>query len=160
MKKLFFSLILAAFSIGAFAQAPAPGTPLPTAVFYKADRSVFSTSLIPKDKKIMIMFFDATCEHCQRVAADLSKNTKQLQKANIYLITQDEDKSINYFMDNFAKPLKTMKNVSILRDQDRVFIPLFHPKQYPSIYVYGTDKKLIFYTSNDKEVAKLYANLK
>lgn len=155
MRQLIFSFLFTAFSISAFAQVPAPGTDVPKAVFYKADGKTFSTDQIPKGKKSIIMFFDATCEHCQKVASQLSKKTAQLDKINFYLVSQDETRSINYFMDNFAKPLKTMKNVVTLQDRDHVFIPMFHPKQYPSIYLYGADKKLIYYSSNDKDVDKI-----
>ena len=154
MKKILLSFIVAAFSLGAFAQTPTPGTPVPSAIFYRTDGTVFSTSQIPKGKKSLIMFFDATCDHCQRAATTLSKNAKDLTKLDIYLVTQDEPRSINYFMDNFGKSLKTMKNVTVLQDKDHVFIPVFHPKQYPSLYLYGADKKLTLYSSDEKEVPK------
>lgn len=102
------------------------------------------------------MFYDATCEHCQRVAANLSKRSKELGGINIYMITQDEKQSIDYFMSNYAKPLLTMKNVTLLRDKDMVFIPLFHPQQYPSLYLYGKDKRLIYFSSNEKDVSKFF----
>lgn len=154
MKPFFFSLLFTAFSIGAFAQGLPQGSALPKATFYKADASTFSTDQIPRGKKSLIMFFDATCEHCQKVAANLSKNTQDLSNVNVYLVSQDVFRSINYFMDTFAKPLKTMKNVTTLQDKDYVFIPLFHPKQYPSLYLYGPDKKLILFSSNEKDVPK------
>lgn len=103
------------------------------------------------------MFFDATCEHCQQVALQLSKQTAQLQKVNIYLVSMDEFRSIDYFMNNFAKPLLAMKNVTILQDKFQAFIPTFKPDKYPSMYLYGTNKKLIKFSSNDKEVPKFLA---
>lgn len=154
MKSLFFSLLFTAFSIGAFAQGLVPGSTMPNAVFYKENTAKFSTDQIPKGKKSLIMFFDATCEHCQKVAGNLSKNTKELSNVNFYLVSQDVFRSINYFVDTFAKPLKTMKNVTTLQDKDYVFIPLFHPRQYPSLYLYGADKKLILFSSNEKDVPK------
>lgn len=156
MKRVFLSLMVTMFTVTAFAQAPTPGTDLPKAQFYKMDGKVFSTEMIPKDKKSLLMFFDATCDHCQKVAAAISKRSKELTGIQLYLLTQDEERSINYYMDNFAKPLKTMKNVMILQDKDHVFISLFHPKQYPSLYLYGKDKKLILYSSNEKDVDKFF----
>ncbi|WP_073235688.1 TlpA family protein disulfide reductase [Pedobacter caeni] len=155
MKKLFFSLLITAFSINAFAQAPTPGTALPKAIFYKEDGKTFSTEQIPKGKKSLIMFFDASCDHCQKVAGNLSKDTKQLSGVNFYLVSQDVFRSINIFMDTYAKPLKAMKNVKTLQDKDYVFIPLFQPKHYPSLYLYGADKKLIIFTGNEKDVPKV-----
>lgn len=156
MKRVFLSLMVTLLTVTAFAQVPTPGTDLPKAQFYTMNGKVFSTDMIPKGTKSLLMFFDATCDHCQKVAAAISKRSKDITGVQLYLLTQDEDRSINYFMDNFAKPLKTLKNVTILKDKDLVFIPLFHPKQYPSLYLYGKDKKLILYSSNEKDVDKFF----
>lgn len=155
MKQIFFSFLITAFSLSAFSQALPAGSVIPKATFYKADGTAFTTDQIAKGKKSLIMFFDATCGHCQKVATELSKSTKELSGANLYLVSQDVFRSINYFMDTYAKPMKAMKNVTTLQDKDYVFIPLFHPKQYPSLYLYGADKKLIIFTSNEKDVPKV-----
>lgn len=160
MRKLFLALIIATFTLSTYAQKPTPGTDMPKALFYKADGSSFSTEMIPKGTKSLIMLFDATCDHCQKVASNISKRSKELENINFYMVSQDEYRSINYFMDNFGKPLKTMKNVTTLQDRDHVFIPLFHPKQYPSLYLYGQDKKLEFYSSDERDVPKFFARFK
>jgi hypothetical protein len=152
MKQLLIALSFFAASLSTYAQTqPAD---LPSAVFYKADGSKVSTMEFPKNKKSFILFFDATCPHCQRVVANLSKQSSKLAKVNLYLISQDEFRSINYFMNNFGKPLQKMKNVMVLRDGYFTFIPLFHPRQYPSLYLYGTDRKLIFFSSDENDVSK------
>ncbi|HMI02364.1 MAG TPA: redoxin domain-containing protein [Pedobacter sp.] len=160
MKQILFTLLLSVFATLTYAQGLEPGTEIPNTVFYKTDGKVFSTEQITKGKKSLLMFFDATCEHCQRVATVLSKRTKELGNVNIYLISQDEKVSIDYYISNFAKPLVALKNVTVLRDKDRMFIPLFHPKEYPSLYLFSTNRKLIYYTSKEKEVPKMFPLLK
>lgn len=160
MKKLFLALLLSGLSTITFAQSPIIGADMPKAVFYKADGKTFNTDQIAKGSKSLLMLFDATCEHCQKVAANISKRSTELKNVNLYLISQDEYRSINYFMDNFGKPLKTMKNVSVLQDKDHVFIPLFHPKQYPALYLYGKDKKLEFYSSDERDVPRFFSRIK
>ncbi|TCC97039.1 redoxin domain-containing protein [Pedobacter hiemivivus] len=159
MRQVFIALMITLSSLTLSAQTPTPGTAMPKAVFYKADGKTFTTDQITKGTKSLIILFDATCEHCQRVASNLSKRSKELTGANLYLVSQDEFRSINYFMDNFGKPLKAMKNVTVLQDRDHVFIPLFHPKQYPSLYLYGTDKNLDFYSSNENDVSKFFKKI-
>ncbi|MNK03687.1 hypothetical protein D3C87_215370 [compost metagenome] len=159
MKQLFIAFIISLSSLSLSAQTPTPGTAMPKAVFYKADGKTFTTDQIPKGTKSLIILFDATCEHCQHVASNLSKRSKELTDVNLYLVSQDEFRSINYFMDNFGKPLKAMKNVTVLQDRDYIFIPLFHPKQYPSLYLYGKDKNLDFYSSNEKDVSKFFSKI-
>lgn len=159
MKQLFIAFIITLSSLSLSAQTPTPGTAMPKAVFYKADGKTFSTDQIAKGTKSLIILFDATCEHCQRVASNLSKRSKELTGVNLYLVSQDEFRSINYFMDNFGKSLKDMKNVTVLQDRDHVFIPLFHPKQFPSLYLYGKDKNLDFYSSNENDVSKFFTKI-
>jgi thioredoxin-related protein len=157
MKHFLITLFLLTFSAFAFSQDPLPGSMMPKAVFYRLDGKSFSTDQIGKDKKSLLMFYDATCDHCQRVAANLSKRSKELANVNIYMISLDEAKSINYFMGTFAKPLQAMKSVTVLRDKDMVFIPIFHPQQYPSLYLYGKDKRMIYFTNKEKEVSKFFS---
>lgn len=148
----FFSILL--FTITADAQAPeiTPGTAMPDVTFYNRDHTPFSTHHIPSGKQSMIIFFDATCGHCQKVVAQMSKRVKELDKVNIYLVSQDEYRSIDYFTSNFGKPLLAKKTTKVVQDRDHVFIMAFHPKQYPAIYLYGPDKKLKHAFSDEKEV--------
>lgn len=152
MKQLFIAFICCLFVNQASAQLQSQV--LPNAVFYKKDGKTFSTAQIPTTKKAFIMFFDATCDHCQQVARQLSKQSGRLANSNIYLVSMDEFRSIDYFMTNFAKPLMTMKNVTVLQDKHSIFIPTFKPDKYPSMYLYNTSKRLLKFSSNDKEVPK------
>lgn len=158
MKFLLSCLTVIFFSLSVSAQDP--GSSIPNAIFYNRDNTPFSSYSIPTGKKSFIFFFDATCGHCQKVVAEISKRSKELANVNVYLISQDEYRSIDYFTSTFAKELVAQKNVRILQDRDHVFIMAFHPKQYPSMYLYGPDKKLKFYSSNEKEVSKLFTMVK
>jgi len=159
MKFLFTCLSVIFFSFSVSAQDPV-GTAMPASIFYNRDSTPFSSYNIPAGKQSLIFFFDATCGHCQNVIAQISKRSKELGNLNIYMISQDEYRSIDYFMSNYAKPLSAMKNVKVLQDRDHVFIMAFHPKQYPSMYLYGPDKKIIFSSSSDKDVPKLFKMIK
>lgn len=159
MKLLLTCLSIIFFSIPVMAQDPV-GSAMPNSIFYNRDSTPFSTYSIPKGKKSLIFFFDATCGHCQKVASEISKRSKELDNLNVYMISQDEYRSIDYFMTNYGKPLSIKQNVKVVQDRDHVFIMAFHPKQYPSMYLYGPDKKLIFSSSSDKDVSKLFNMIK
>jgi len=158
MKLIFACLTLISLSFGAAAQDL--GLTVPTAIFYNRDNSQFSTYTIPTGKKAFVFFFDATCGHCQKVVSEFNKRYKELANVNIYLISQDEYRSIDYFTNTFAKQLAVQKNVKVLQDRDHVFIMSFHPKQYPAMFLYGADKKLKFTSSNEKDVAKIFQLIK
>ncbi|RZM28466.1 MAG: redoxin domain-containing protein [Pedobacter sp.] len=149
------------FVLSALSTIAQPQSPkMPNSIFFKADGSTFSTEQIPTNKKSMIIFFDATCEHCQRVVANFSKKSADLANTNLYFISLDEFRSIDYFMKTFGKPFVGAKNVTVLRDGYQVFIPYFKPKQYPSLYLYGKDKNLIYFSSDEREVPKFFKLVK
>jgi len=154
MKVLLTCLTVFLFSLGCKAQNT--GTTIPNAIFYNRDNTPFSTYTIPSGKQSVVFFFDATCGHCQKVVSEITKRYKELSKVNIYLVSQDEYRSIDYFTSTFAKQLVLQKNVKVLQDRDHVFIMAFHPKQYPAIYLYGPDKKLKFASSDEKDVPKFF----
>ncbi len=161
MKYLFACLTAILFTLSVSAQdTNAAGSAMPNSIFYNRDNSPFSTYSIPQGKQSLIIFFDATCGHCQKVVAQMSKRIKELEKINIYLISQDEYRSIDYFMTNYGKPLLTKRNAKVVQDRDHVFIMAFHPKQYPALYLYGPDKKLQFASSSEKDVEKFFKLIK
>lgn len=75
------------------------------------------------------------------------------------MVSLDEFRTIDYFMEHYAKPLIGLKNVTLLQDRDHVFIPLFVPAKYPSVYLYSADKKLKFNNSGEVEVSKILNKL-
>jgi peroxiredoxin len=158
MKILFISLTAILLSLTALGQKT--GTPMPDAIFYNRDNSTFSTHNIPAGKQSFVIFFDATCSHCQKIVGEIDKRTKELSKLNIYLVSQDEYKSIDYFTDNFAKQLSRLKNVTVVQDRNHVFIMAFHPQKYPALYLYGPDKKLELSTSGETDVNKFFKLIK
>jgi peroxiredoxin len=155
-----FLTCLTVFFLSFTVAAQDTGRTVPNAIFYNRDNSQFSTYNIPGGKKSFVFFFDATCGHCQQVISKFNKRYKELANVNMYLISQDEYRSIDYFTGTFAKQLSVQKNVKVLQDRDHVFIMAFHPKQYPAMFIYGADKKLQFSSSNEKDVNKVFQLLK
>ena len=154
MKLILTCLTIISLSFNTVAQNL--GTAVPNVVFYNKDNSQFSTHSIPKGKKSFVFFFDATCSHCQKVIAEFNKRYKELSNVNLYMVSQDEYRSIDYFTSNFAKQLSQQKNVKVLQDRDKVFIMAFRPKKYPAMYFYGADRNLQFTSSEERDVAKIF----
>jgi len=140
--------------------AQSPAKVIPDFQFYKADGTVFNKVQIKPGHKSLIVFFDATCSHCQKTMLQLSKRYAELEKLNIYLVSLDQHITMNYFMNQYGKNLVGKKNVLLLEDRDHVFIPLFKPLKYPSLYLYSPENRLSFYTSGDEKLADLFAAIK
>jgi len=158
MKILLTCLTAILFSMTASGQKT--GSAMPDAIFYNRDNSTFSTHNIPAGKQSFVIFFDATCSHCQKIVGQIDKRTKELSNLNIYLVSQDEYRSIDYFMENFAKQLSAQKNVKVVQDRNHVFIMSFHPQKYPALYLYGPDKTLQLATSGETDVNKFFKLIK
>ena len=158
MKKLLIAFV---FSLCCFTvKAQSPATLMPAFKFYTANQTGFTKAEVPAGKPSLIVFFDGTCSHCQKVMGMLAKRNKELQQANVYLVSLDEFRTINYFMDNYGKGLKEMKNVKLLQDRDHIFIPLFKPTKYPAMFVYGADQRLRIYSADEKDISKILSMLK
>ncbi|KIO76327.1 hypothetical protein TH53_15330 [Pedobacter lusitanus] len=154
MKTFLSGLLFIFFFIQVSAQAPA--ATVPEFQFYKADGKTFTkTQIIPAHKSLFV-FFDATCSHCQKTMLELSKRYEEVKKLNIYLVSLDQHITMNDFMSKYGKNLIGKKNVLLLEDRDHVFIPLFKPTKYPSLFLYSPKNTLVFNTSGDKELPKLF----
>lgn len=120
----------------------------------------FSRADLNPKNKTLIVFFDATCPHCQKAAAFFNTHLKDLKPYNVLFVTMDENKSIQLFMKNYAPLIPNDENVKILRDTAYYFVPNFLPKHYPAIYVYNKAQALEFYTSDEKDLEKALIALK
>ena len=141
-------------------QAQTPPSTLPDFSFYTLDSKTFSAKDVIAGKKSLFVFFDANCDHCQRAVSHLGRRYSDLKATSIYMVSLDSKEVINKFMTSFGKDLKDKKNVRILQDLKYQFIPRFHPKRYPALFLYSGQKKLMLYTSDENEVDKVIAAAK
>ena len=139
------------------AQIPSPT--IPAFTFFTMDEKPFTDKNLPKAKKIFFVFFDADCDHCQRAMKTIGDQYKYFKNAAVYLISIDGKDKINKFMNSYGQAVKGQKNMLLLQDKYRQFITLFHPKKYPSMFLYTADKKLIQYADDPGEIVKFFKPL-
>ena len=146
IKQCFLLLQLLLFiSFTAAAQTPAQA--IPNFTFYRLDKTMFATKDLVKDKKILFVFFDTGCEHCQRAVSLLGDHYGELKNTAAYLVTLDDQEKIKQFMFTYGVKLKDKKNITLLQDTKYQFIPKFGPKKYPAIFLYSPAKKLLLYAT-------------
>lgn len=156
---VFFTLFLVlSLSLAGYAQ-PAPAKNIPDFTFYRMDGRPFSKKELSKTKKIVFVFFDVTCDHCQKELKAMSDKIDQFKKAEFYLVSMDNVPGIQMFMGRYAPKMKGRGNVTLLTDLDRQFITRFMPVQYPATYIYGTDGKLIRYFGQNSKMADIIATV-
>lgn len=130
---------------------------MPDFTFTRLDEHPFKKSDIDSSKNSVLILFDTSCSHCQAEIADIGKKYNSFKNVNFYLITLDEKKEIDIFMNKYGKVLKNKPNVTLLKDSFREFIPKFNPTKYPSVYVYSTNLTLIEYFGGETDVKKIVA---
>ena len=148
-------LFAAFFFIVTNLQGQIPAQIMPPFKLFKLDGQPFTEKDIPDEKRTLFVFFDVDCEHCQHTMANLEHVYKSFAQAKIYLVSLNSADQIYLFMNKYGPHLKVQKNVLLLRDSLNQFIVRFKPVRYPSMFLYGTDKKLLDYEDNEGTIFRL-----
>ncbi|MEO6232802.1 MAG: redoxin domain-containing protein [Ferruginibacter sp.] len=156
--KLVLALVLLLITGSGFAQSPAKT--IPAFTFFKLDKTAFTDKNLAKDKLIFFCFFDITCEHCQHEMTQINEHINEFKRTAVYLITLNDQVGIDYFMNKYGKNLPADKKVTILRDTKNEFIKKFGPKMYPSVFLYGKNKKILLYDDNPESFPRFLKLIK
>lgn len=90
----------------------------------------------------VIIYFNPECEHCQYEATEIGRQPERFAKANMILITPDSSKEkIETFANSYR--LWQVDNLVILYDHNFQFKKYFGTTVFPSVFIYGTDKRLL-----------------
>jgi thiol-disulfide isomerase/thioredoxin len=89
----------------------------------------------------VIIYFNPECEHCQYEATEIGRQPDRFAKANMILITPDDSAlRIEAFVDKYK--LLQVDNLVILYDRKLQFRKYFGTSVFPSVFIYGKDKRL------------------
>ncbi len=132
-----------------YSQVPAAN--LPRFSFLKLDNTTFTSKETVTNKLLFFCFFDVTCTHCQHAIEQISQHYNQFSNTAIYLISLDNKEAMKAFIATHGKNLLDKKNVTLLQDSKNQFITIFSPRKYPSMFLYGANKKLLLYDDNEAD---------
>ncbi len=149
-------LILVCFTIFNPIYAQTPSQSVPIFNFCTLDHKPFTNKDLPKGKKLLFLFFDVTCDHCQQAVSALNKRVMDCNNISVYLISQDNKLQINIFLNQFGSNLSGKRNVTILQDCKYEFIKIFGPRKYPSVFIYSSAQKLLLYDDEDLQLEKFF----
>lgn len=158
--KRFLKVLLIFIFITAKVFGQRPVATIPDFTFYKLDKTAFTNKNIQPSKLSLLIFFDATCDHCQHAMETYNQHYRELSKTAVYLITLDNQESIKYFMTKYANNLYGNKNVTILQDLKNEFILKFGARKYPSMFLFSPQKKLLIYDDEPKNVGNFLKKIK
>lgn len=142
-KVLFAISFIIVFWITQPSYAQMPAKTIPKFEFYKLNGQPFSQQQLTKGSKILFLFFDATCPHCQYEVQQFSLHYKDFKNIAFYFVSMDPKQQIEKFMDTYGKEFTGKQNVTILMDKNQEFISKFMPSQYPALYIYNSKHQLL-----------------
>ncbi len=87
MKKLLLILTLILGSSITYAQNQAKIENIPPFKILKPDSTYFTPANLKKNKPVVIIYFSPDCSHCQHLMYELRPKMKQVQNAQIVMIT-------------------------------------------------------------------------
>lgn len=94
------------------------------------------------DQPTVIIYFHPECEHCQYEAQEMGKQPQKFKMANMIMITGDDStKRVEDFAIKYR--LWEVDNLAILLDRKDHFKKQFGASVIPSLFIYGSDKKLL-----------------
>lgn len=160
MRLYIFSLILVTVWLPAVVFSQTPAREIPDFTFFTAEGNPFFSKQIPKDRPSVFSLFDVTCTHCKTTMKTLGERYADLQHVSLYLVTLDGRKEALDFVKKYAPQLVAKKNVTILIDLNKEFLPKFQPQQYPSVYVYNKYRRLELYEKDERKIPLIFDKLK
>jgi hypothetical protein len=147
--------LLIGYSLSAQIPGQPPAQTIPGFQFFRLNNTPFTDKDLPRGKMIFLLFFDSDCDHCQNAVKSIGNQYQSFKKTSMFLISIDDLKKINHFMETYGSKLKGQKNVTILQDKLQQFILKFNPRKYPSMFLYSSERKLIDYEDNPESVFRL-----
>jgi len=157
---LIFVCFLLIDALSSTTRAQAPSATIPNFTFYRLDGAPFRKANLPPTNKIIIIFFEVDCKHCQRETEDIEKNFDEFKTVSLYMVALNPPSDIEKFIEKYGKRIKDKKNLTLLHDKDKQFINKFSPTKYPSLYVYSAQGNLIQYFGGFTKIKELVKAIK
>ena len=89
----------------------------------------------------LLIFFGATCDHCQREATQIHKNLRAFDRYTLYFIALDPFPLINKFAEDYQ--INNQPNIHFARADGTTVFNSLGNIQTPTILIYAANRKLI-----------------
>jgi thiol-disulfide isomerase/thioredoxin len=117
------------------------------------DSTVFNTASLPKNKVVVITFFDPECGHCQEEAKALSQHMKKFRKVLFVMASAKEIELIREFNTTFG--LDQYANIRIGKDTASFLPGYYRIRTTPFTAVYSKKGKLLKAFENGYTIEEL-----
>ena len=136
--KNFVSTLIFIFTLISVSQAQIPETMPKFSKFRDMNtQEIFTSDSIKNEHTQVFILFDPGCGHCQELGQGISDSLEQLRTdVDFYFISMQDKPLVDGYINMFAKGLASDSRVKFLYDPEGEFILNFHPKNFPSTYIY------------------------
>lgn len=121
------------------AVAPPEINELPAVILIEPSGKQFSTRSLSGNT--ILIFFGASCDHCQREATQIRKNLKSFERYTLYFISMDPFPVINKFAQDYG--INNQPNIRFMRADGASVSNSLGYLQTPTILIYASSRKLI-----------------
>ena len=130
---------------------------LPGFHFRDLKGGIFSSSSLPKDTAVVIMYIHPECPHCQYEAEILYEEKDLHKHINWVLISEAEKEQIEGL--NSQYKLQELKNVILLKAEIGDFYGIFGTEVLPSTFIYDQSHSLVKHYSGEVKLAAILNQL-
>jgi thiol-disulfide isomerase/thioredoxin len=132
---------------------------LPPFKMYRSDSSIFSATALPKNKAVVVIYFDPECDHCQKIITEIFKKINSFKKTEMVMVTFKPVADIAAFEKKYK--IRNYSNVTVgtegtsfqLRDYYKI-------EKLPFTALYDKGQKLIYHYGQEISVDDLIQRLK
>lgn len=107
--------------------------------------------------KVVLIFFQPDCDHCQREALQIGQNIAAFKNATLYFISSDVAEKIERFSTEYN--LNQERNVFFGHTSTESVLKNLGPIATPSIYIYSADQRLIKAFNGEVAISEVFKYL-
>lgn len=114
---------------------------LPSLTVYSLNGAATNIQELSNGNATVVIYFSPDCEYCQYEATELKKNITSFHQVQIIMITRSGPDEIRTFEKSYG--LSGISFIHFLWDRDNLFPKTFGTMEFPSIFIYNKDHKLV-----------------
>ncbi len=135
------------------------GDMLPAFSFITAQGEEKKTSDLVQGQPVLLVLFNPSCGHCQKLLEQIRDNIAIFDKINIVFLT---GKPLKEVLPNYVKNVKVdkMKEIMVVSDNSDITLKIFEYYGIPQIMLYNKDHKLEYMYYKDATNKQMLTHLR
>lgn len=168
MKKIFlvvsilFLLLMGSLQLYVYLSRPTPPDELRAKVARLPSLSLKDRNgnafTMPDDRPVVLIYFNSTCDHCQRQLMAIRGNLELFSTAELVLMSSQPVEEVMPFTDGLG--FDTEENIHVVQVTHEELADVFGTLGLPHIFVYSAEGKLVGLFAGETTAAAIAEQLK